>query len=120
MNKTIYMSEPLEKLAAETKGNRRNGRFSQRLGEIVGRYQIMLALSTMPDLSEIEMQILGEVLCGAVIDTRKIRGLHLDVLDATIGTDDDRRELSAYIESMSPADRVMLVELLGRKNRDKS
>ena len=89
MKRTIYMSEPLERLADETRGNsRRTSGFSRRLGEIVERYQIILDLDTpeLPQLNNVELQIMGEVLSGAVIDRRKIRGLHLDVLDATAGT----------------------------------
>ena len=75
MNKTIYMNEPLMRLAEETKAaTRRNGGFSSRLGEIVERYEILLELTEVPDLTEKETQIMEEVICGAVIDRRKLRG----------------------------------------------
>lgn len=114
MKRTIYMSEPLEQLADETRGDsRRTSGFSRRLGEIVERYQSMLDLDTPPELTETELAIMGEVLCGAVIDRRKIRGLHLDVLDATTGSDDDRKQLSKKIEEMTAGQRLTLIESLG-------
>ncbi len=114
MKRTIYMSEPLERLADETRGDsRRTSGFSRRLGEIVERYQIMLDLDTPPELTETELAIMGEVLYGAVIDRRKIRGLHLDVLDAATGSDDDRKQLSGKIEALTAGQRLALVESLG-------
>lgn len=114
MKRTIYMSEPLERLADETRGDsRRTSGFSRRLGEIVERYQIMLDLDTPPELTETELAIMGEVLYGAVIDRRKIRGLHLDVLDATTGSDDNRKQLSGKIEALTAGQRLVLVESLG-------
>lgn len=114
MKRTIYMSEPLERLAEETRGDsRRTSGFSRRLGEIVERYQIMIDLDTPPELTDTELSIMGEVLTGAVIDRRKIRGLHLDVLDAATGTPDDRQQLSAKIERLTAGQRLALVESLG-------
>ena len=116
MKRTIYMSEPLERLADETRGDsRRTSGFSHRLGEIVERYQIILDLDrdSLPALTDTELSIMGEVLSGAVIDRRKIRGLHLDVLDATVGSDDDRKQLSGKIEALTAGQRLVLVENLG-------
>lgn len=114
MKRTIYMSEPLERLADETRGDsRRTSGFSRRLGEIVERYQIMLDLDTPPDLTDTELSIMGEVLAGAIIDRRKIRGLHLDVLDAATGSDEDRKQLSKKIEALTAGQRLTLVESMG-------
>lgn len=114
MKRTIYMSEPLERLAEETKGDsRRTSGFSRRLGEIVERYQIMLDLDTPPELTETELAIMGEVLSGSVIDRRKIRGLHLDVLDAATGTPADKKQLSAKIEGLTAGQRLALIEKIG-------
>lgn len=114
MKRTIYMSEPLERLAEETRGDsRRTSGFSRRLGEIVERYQIMIDLDTPQELTDTELSIMGEVLAGAVIDRRKIRGLHLDVLDAAVGSKDDRKQLSKKIESLTAGQRLALVESLG-------
>lgn len=114
MKRTIYMSEPLERLAEETRGDsRRTSGFSRRLGEIVERYQIMIELDTPPELTENELSIMGEVLSGAVIDRRKIRGLHLDVLDAATGTPDGRKQLSAKIERLTAGQRLAMIEKIG-------
>lgn len=113
MRKTIYMSEPLERLAEKTRGtSRRTGGFSRRLGEIVERYQIMLSLDApkLPELTDSEMEIMGEVVMGSLIDARKIRGLHLDPLDAALGTPDERRQLAAKIEPLTAGQRLALVE----------
>lgn len=113
MRKTIYMSDPLCKLAEETRGDsRRTSGFSRRLGEIVERYQMMLDLdaATLPKLNDSEMEIMGEIIMGAVIDARKIRGLHLDPLDATLGTPEEKKELAAKIEPLTAGQRLALVE----------
>lgn len=117
MKRTIYMSEPLERLAEETRGNsRRTGGFSRRLGEIVERYQIMLDLDTaiFPDLTDTEIAIIGEVICWAVIDRRKIRGMHLDVLDAELGTPKEKQSLADKIKKLTAGQRLLLVEKLGQ------
>lgn len=117
MKRTIYMSEPLEQLAKETRGNsRRASGFSRRLSEIVERYQIMLDLDTdaLPALTDTEISILGEVVCGAVIDRRKIRGLHLDVLDAELGSPEEKQALSDKIATLTAGQRLALVEKLGQ------
>lgn len=113
MKRTIYMSEPLEALAEKTRGtSRRTSGFSRRLGEIVERYQIMLDIDTqkLPKLTDTELEIMGEVIMGAVIDARKVRGLHLDPLDATLGTPDERKTLADKIEPLTAGQRLVLIE----------
>ena len=70
-------------------------------------------MDSLPTLTETELAIVGEVLSGAVIDRRKIRGMHLDVLDAATGTPDDRKKLSKKIEGLTAGQRLALVESLG-------
>ena len=82
--KTISTGANIDRLDAEVKAA--GGNFSARLDEIVERYQILLDLEALPDFSEEETEILSEVICGAGVDRRKVRGLHLDVLDAASGT----------------------------------
>lgn len=113
MRKTIYMSEPLIRLAEKTRGDsRRTSGFSRRLGEIVERYQIMLDIDAqkLPELTDSEMEIMGEVIMGSVIDARKIRGLHLDPLDAASGTPDERKQLAEKIGPLTAGQRLALVE----------
>lgn len=113
MRKTIYMSDPLVKLAEKTRGeSRRTSGFSRRLGEIVERYQIMLDIDAqkLPELTDGEMEIMGETIMGSVIDARKIRGLHLDPLDAATGTLEERKKLASKIEPLTAGQRLALVE----------
>ena len=113
MRKTIYMSEPLIKLAEKTRGDsRRTSGFSRRLGEIVEHYQIMLDIDAqkLPELTDSEIEIMGEVVMGSVIDARKIRGLHLDPLDAASGTLEERKQLAGKIEPLTAGQRLALVE----------
>lgn len=113
MRKTIYMSEPLIKLAEKTRGDsRRTSGFSRRLGEIVERYQIMLDIDAqkLPELTDTELEIMGEIVMGSVIDARKIRGMHLDPLDAASGTPEERKQLAAKIEPLTAGQRLALVE----------
>lgn len=113
MRKTIYMSDPLARLAEKTRGDsRRTSGFSRRLGEIVERYKIMLDIDAqkLPELTDSELEILGEVVMGSVIDARKIRGLHLDPLDAATGTPEERRQLAEKIEPLTAGQRLALVE----------
>lgn len=113
MKRTIYMSDALEQLAEKTRGaSRRAGGFSRRLGEIVERYQLVLDLESekLPELTNTELEIMGEVVMGAAIDARKIRGLHLDPLDATLGTPEERKALADKIEPLTAGQRLALIE----------
>lgn len=110
--KQIYMSSALTELETEVKES--GGSFSARLGEIVERYGILLDLEELPEFSEDEMEILSEVICGAGVDRRKVRGLHLDVLDAASGTQEERDALSAKVAEMTVGQRLKLIETLGQ------
>ena len=110
--KQIYMNPALAGLEAETKES--GGSFSARLGEIVERYGILLDLEELPEFSEEETEILSECICGATIDRRKVRGLHLDVLDAATGTVEEREELSRKVEKMGAGARLALIEKMGQ------
>jgi FixJ family two-component response regulator len=113
--RTIYMSEPLERLAEKTQGaDRRNGGFSRRLGETVDRYEIIMGLTDLPDFDDTETQILSEVICGSVISRSKVAGMHLDIIDASIGTQEQRAKLLRKIEELSIAQRIKLIEKLGQ------
>lgn len=113
--RTIYMSEPLEKLAEKTKANdRRNGGFSRRLGEIVDRYGVIMDLTELPTFDDTEISILSEVICGSVINRSKVSGMHLDVIDASTGTQEQRAKLLRKIEALSIAQRIKLIESLGQ------
>ena len=108
--KQIYMSEPLEMLAEELEGS--DTSFSGRLSEIVRRYGILLDLEEIPDFSEDETMILGEAICGAGVNRRFVRGLHLDVLDVSIGTQEET--LSRKVAEMGAGARLALIEKMGQ------
>ena len=110
--KQIYMNPVLAGLETDVKAS--GWSFSARLGEIVERYQILLDLEELPDFLEAETEIISEVTCGAGIDRRKIRGLHLDVLDAATGTPEIRSAVSAKIEKMTAGQRITLIEKMGQ------
>mgnify|MGYP000997529189 CR=1 FL=1 len=110
--KTISTGANIDRLDAEVKAA--GGNFSARLDEIVERYQILLDLEALPDFSEEETEILSEVICGAGVDRRKVRGLHLDVLDAASGTQEEREELSRKMEEMGAGARLALIERFGQ------
>ena len=110
--KQVYMNDPLVGLEAETKES--GGSFSARLGEIVERYGILLSLEEVPDFSDEEVYILSECVCGSCINCRKVRGLHLDVLDAATGTAEERNALSGKVEKMTAGQRLKLIETLGQ------
>ena len=110
--KQVYMNPALADLEADVK--ERGASFSARLGEIVERYSILLDLEVLPAVSEAETEILSEVICGAGVDRRKVRGLHLDVLDAASGTQEEREELSRKVEEMGAGTRLKLIEKMGQ------
>ena len=110
--KQVYMNDPLVGLEAETKESGES--FSARLGEIVERYQILLTLEKVPDFTDEEMDILNEVVFCNKIDRRKIRGLHLDVLDAATGTREERDALSRKVKEMGAGARLALIEKMGQ------
>lgn len=111
-NKTISMGEAIEALSDKMK--QEGGNFSARLDEIVERYGVLLDLEVLPDFSPEELTILGEAICGSAIDRRKVRGLHLDVLDAASGTQEERDALSEKVAEMTVGQRLKLIETLGQ------
>lgn len=106
--KNIYMNDALEQLEEAVKEDKTT--FSARLGEIVARYQILIELEPLEELTSTEQEIMNEVIWGAIIDRRKVRGLHLDVLDAALGTPDERNVLSKKIETYTIGQRLKLIE----------
>lgn len=111
-NKTISMGGAIEALSDKMK--QEGGNFSARLDEIVERYQMILDLEELPEFSEDEMEILNEVIWGNIVGRRKVRGLHLDVLDAATGTQTARDALSAKVAEMTAGQRLKLIESIGK------
>ena len=112
--KQIWMNPPLEKLAEECgKAKGRDGKFSARLGDVVERYDIIMKLTTTPELTDIEKMILGEVVCGSALSTVTIKYMHESIMDAATGTEEERKSLSNKVESWSAVERIMAIESLG-------
>jgi hypothetical protein len=110
--KQVYMNPALAGLEADVKETGTS--FSARLGEIVERYGILIDLEELPEFSEDEMEILNEVIWGNIVNRRKVRGLHLDVLDVATGTQAARNALSAKVAEMTVGQRLALIEKIGQ------
>ena len=110
--KMISMGASVEALAEKMR--RKGGNFSGRLNEIVERYNILLDLEIIPEFTEQEVAILAETIGGSTVDRRRVRGLHLDVVDAAMGTPHERETLSAKIETLTCGQRLKLIETLGQ------
>ena len=114
MRKTIWMNPPLEKLAekcGEAKG--RDGQFSRRLGDIVERYDVLIRLTSVPELDDEERMILGVVICGSTVTPTAIRYMDDGVLESGASTDENLRQLAEKIKGWSPAERLAVIESLG-------
>ena len=88
-------------------------KFSQRLGEVVERYDIILSLTKIPELTEDEIMIISEVVCGSAITPTMIKSMHWAVMDAQ-GDEETKRNLADKIELLSPTQRIKLIESLGQ------
>lgn len=111
--KQIWLNPPLERLAEQATGKGRDGTFSRRLGDIVERYEVIMKLTSVPELTDTEKMILGEVICGSVINPTTIRHMSESILDCATGTNDERQKFSKTIADLTPAERIALIELLG-------
>lgn len=117
--KNVWLNPPLERLKEkidkENKGKKagRAGGFSAKLGDIVERYEAIVALTKVPELSDTETYILGEVLCGSVIDVNFVERMHVWIMDCATGTDDEKKALFERASTWTPAERISLIESLG-------
>lgn len=111
MNKrrSIYLGEPLMRLAAEISESKSGG-FSRKLCEIVERYRLIMDLEVLPDFTSDEIDILRGIIIGEYINSRKVRGLHLDVLSSDIGEKEELQILSKKIETLTAGQRLALIE----------
>lgn len=109
MRKNIYMNPPLDQLLEETKP----GKFSQRIGDVVERYDVIMKLTDLPEFTDDETMILSEVICGSAITPTMVRSMHWAVMDAQ-GGEETKKNLADKIELLSPAQRIKLIESLGQ------
>ena len=119
MRKQIWLNPPLERLLsrlddASDPKNRRSGQFSRRLGDIVERYDILIKQTPLPELTDEEMFIMSEVICGSVINDLKIKYLADGILDCATGTPESRKALFAKVAEWTPAERLALIESMGQ------
>ncbi|MCM0758469.1 hypothetical protein M7775_07765 [Sporomusa sphaeroides DSM 2875] len=111
--KQIWMNPPLKLLAEKSEGKGRDGTFSRRLGDIVERYEVMLKLTPAIELSDTEKMIIGEVVCGSVINPTTIRHMPESIMDCATGSIEERTVLREKVAKLSPAERIALIESLG-------
>ncbi|MEG0797374.1 MAG: hypothetical protein RR384_01135 [Acidaminococcaceae bacterium] len=109
MRKNIYMNAPLEKLLEETKP----GKFSQRLGEIVERYSVIIGLTKIPNFTQNEIIILSKLICGITVTQTMVRTMHCAIMDMY---EDNiiKKNLADKIEQLSATQRIMLIESLSQ------
>jgi len=112
--KTVWMNQPLEKLAKECgKANGREGKFSARLGDVVERFDIIMKLTPAPEITDIEKMILGEVVCGSALSALTVKYMHESIMDAATGTEEERMTLRDKVITWSAAERIAAIESLG-------
>jgi hypothetical protein len=111
--KQIWMNPPLERLAEQATGKGRDGTFSHRLGNIVERYEVIMKLTIVPELTNIEKMILGEVVRGSIINPTTTRHMGESVMDCASGTNEERKALHDKIIKLSPSERIALIESSG-------
>jgi len=111
--KQIWLNPPLERLAEQCTGKGRDGTFSRRLGDIVERYEVLMKLTMVQELSDTEKMIIGEVICGSVITPTTIRHMSESIMDCATGTKEERTVLSKAIKTLSMTERMAVIESLG-------
>lgn len=114
MRETVWMNDPLLDLKEQLDAEGLGDGFSQRLGDIVERYQVIMKLTPAIELTDIEKMIIGESICSSVLTPEKIRRMHDYLMDCEdIGTFDERKALHDKIESVDAAGRIAIIESLG-------
>jgi hypothetical protein len=118
MSKIVDLNEELfelqKKLAEE---NHENGEgpdysFLSRIEDIVTRFETIMRLTPVIEVTENELMILGEVICGSYITPRIIGNMHERLMDSSIGDLEERIELRSKIMKLSAAERIAFIESL--------
>ena len=115
--KTIWLNPPLERLAAQ---NSQEGNFSRRLGDIVERYDVIMALAApvVPELTPGEHIILKDLLTKSKHITAPFIQSMPEYIDSIVtGTVADRDALKAKIEDLSPTVRIAFIEMFEKNQR---
>jgi hypothetical protein len=111
--KQIWMNPPLERLAEQATGKGRDGTFSRRLGDIVERYDALMKLTPVPELTDEEKMIIGAVVCGSVISPLTIKYMDESVIESGAGSSEFLQQLSGKVKTWSVAERIAVIESLG-------
>jgi hypothetical protein len=107
--KQIWMNPPLERLAEQATGKGRDGTFSRRLGDIVERYEAIIANTPVPSMTDDEKMILGAAVSGSVLSTITIKYLHEGISDLGIA---GAIELAKRVQEWTAAERIVAIESL--------
>ena len=111
--KHIWMNPPLERLAEQCgKANGRDGKFSSRLGDLVERYEVLMKLTTVPELTDEEKMIIGATICGSAMSHLTIKYMDESVLESGAGNAESLQLLSDKVKTWSPTERMAVIELL--------
>lgn len=114
MKKTIWINPPLERLITQC-GNAkgRDGKFSRRLGEVVERYETIMKLTPVPEMTDDEKMILGEVVSGSVVSPLTINRMDESIMYCATGTEAERQALAKKVAGWSVVERMAVIESLG-------
>lgn len=82
-----------------------------RLGQIAERYA--LVCRKVPELSDAEKTILGNILSSSLVEPLLIRHLDAEIEDSDVADESVLRDLAERVRGMSIAERVAIVESLG-------
>jgi hypothetical protein len=108
------MNPPLERLAEQCgKAKGRDGQFSRRLGDIVERYEVLIKLTPLPELTAEERMILGTVICGSTISHLTVKYMDESVLESGASTKENQQQLAEKIRTWSIAERLAVIDSLG-------
>lgn len=109
--KSIYLTGELINIYDECNVTKERDRsFSGRVSDIVERYDVLMGLTEVPELSPDQKIILGEAILGGFVDRTKIRYLHYSIRDTEM---DGCDELANFVEQLDYAQRIKLIEELG-------
>ncbi|HEL1012853.1 TPA: hypothetical protein TVB68_002087 [Streptococcus equi subsp. ruminatorum] len=105
--KSIYINGALEKFYDECSNGMRNRTFSGRVMDIAERYDVLMGLTEIPELTPEQKMILGEAILGGFMDRNKIRYLP----DAIADTDlDGCLALAKIVKDLDYTQRIKLIE----------
>ncbi|HEO4177357.1 TPA: hypothetical protein ACQ0F8_001625 [Streptococcus agalactiae] len=105
--KSIYINGALEKVYDEYSNSTKNRTFSGRVMDIVERYDVLMGLTEVPELTSEQQVVLGEAIMGSFMDRNKIRYLHDSVADTELN---GCLELAKIIKNLDYIQRVKLIE----------